>query len=144
MRAWQPTPVFLPGESHGQRSLVGYSPWGCKESDMTEQVIVSHKKVDNTQCCSQRSELVDGCSFIRRCVLKLLVVVFKVWGDSISYEVEREKNLAFCLFSCCHVRLFATPWTVAHQASLSFAVSRSLLKLMSIESVMPSTYLILC
>ena len=35
-RAWQPTPVFLPGESHGQRSLVGYSPWGPKESDMTE------------------------------------------------------------------------------------------------------------
>ena len=33
---WQPTPVFLPGESHGRRSLVGYSPWGCKESDMTE------------------------------------------------------------------------------------------------------------
>ena len=28
--AWQPTPVFLPGESHGQRSLVGYSPWGCR------------------------------------------------------------------------------------------------------------------
>ena len=36
-RAWQPTPVFLPGESHGQGSLVGYSPpWGCKESDVTE------------------------------------------------------------------------------------------------------------
>ena len=35
-RAWQPTPVFLPGESHGQRSLAGYSPWGQKESDMTE------------------------------------------------------------------------------------------------------------
>ena len=30
------TPVFLPGESHGQRSLTSYSPWGCKESDMTE------------------------------------------------------------------------------------------------------------
>ena len=29
-RKWQPTPVFLPGKSHGQRSLVGYSPWGCK------------------------------------------------------------------------------------------------------------------
>ena len=37
-RAWKPTPVFLPGESHGQRSLVGYSPWGHKESDMTEQL----------------------------------------------------------------------------------------------------------
>ena len=35
-RAWQPTPVFLPGESHGQRSLAGYSPQGCKESDTTE------------------------------------------------------------------------------------------------------------
>ena len=36
-RAWQPTLIFLPGESHGQRSLVGYSPWGCKESGTTEQ-----------------------------------------------------------------------------------------------------------
>ena len=35
---WQPTPVFLPGESHGWRSLVGYSPWGRKELDMTEQL----------------------------------------------------------------------------------------------------------
>ena len=34
-RAWQPTPVILPGEFHGQRTLVGYSPWGRKESDMT-------------------------------------------------------------------------------------------------------------
>ena len=29
-KAWQPTPVFLPGEFHGQRSLAGYSPWGCR------------------------------------------------------------------------------------------------------------------
>ena len=35
-RKWQPTPVFLPEESHGQRSLADYSPWGCKESDTTE------------------------------------------------------------------------------------------------------------
>ena len=37
-RAWQPNPVFLPGESNWQRSLVGYSPRGCKELDMTEQL----------------------------------------------------------------------------------------------------------
>ena len=37
-RNGNPTPVFLPGESHGQRSLVGYSPWGHKESDKTEQI----------------------------------------------------------------------------------------------------------
>ena len=35
-RKWHPTPVLLPGESHGQRSLAGYSPWGRKELDMTE------------------------------------------------------------------------------------------------------------
>ena len=41
----QPTPVFLPGESHGQRTLIGYSPWGRKESDMTERL----KKKNNKQ-----------------------------------------------------------------------------------------------
>ena len=39
-RAWQPTPVFLPGEFHGRRSLAGYSPWGHKESDTTERLPV--------------------------------------------------------------------------------------------------------
>ena len=33
---WEPTPVFLPGEHHGQRSLAGYHPWGLKELDMTK------------------------------------------------------------------------------------------------------------
>ena len=37
-RKWQPTPVLLPGKSHGGRSLVGYSPWGRKESDTTERL----------------------------------------------------------------------------------------------------------
>ena len=37
-RKWQPTPIFLPGESHGQRSLEGYSPWGRKELDTTERL----------------------------------------------------------------------------------------------------------
>ena len=35
-RAWQPTPIFLPGEAHRQRSLAGYGPWGCRESDTTD------------------------------------------------------------------------------------------------------------
>ena len=37
-RQWQPTPVLLPGKSHGWRTLVGCSPWGCSESDTTEQL----------------------------------------------------------------------------------------------------------
>ena len=56
--------------------------------------------------------------------------------------------LCFSTFSSVQllsrVRLFATPWTAAHQASLSITNSQSLLKLMSIESVMPSNHLILC
>jgi len=60
----------------------------------------------------------------------------------------REKNVYVFFFSSVqllsHVRLFATPWTAAHQASLSITNSRSLPKLMSIELVMPSNHLILC
>ena len=37
-RRWHPTPVLLPGKPHGRRSLLGCSPWGCKESDTTEQL----------------------------------------------------------------------------------------------------------
>ena len=42
---WQPTPVFLPGESHGQRNLVGWCPWGCKELDMNKRLTHMHVQV---------------------------------------------------------------------------------------------------
>ena len=44
-RAWHPTPVFLPGEIHGQRSLVGYSPWGHQALDMTEALNMAQQGV---------------------------------------------------------------------------------------------------
>ena len=44
-RAWQPTPIFSPGEFHGQRSLAGYSSWGHKESDTTEQLTHTHSSM---------------------------------------------------------------------------------------------------
>ena len=53
-RKWQSIPVFLPGESHGWRSLVGYSPWGHKESDMTEQL---HSLTHSTNSASQLHKL---------------------------------------------------------------------------------------
>jgi len=43
-RAWQPTPIFLPGEFHGQSSLAGYSPWDHKESGTTE--VTEHRHID--------------------------------------------------------------------------------------------------
>ena len=67
----------------------------------------------------------------------------KYWKNFIKIE-----NLATTEFSSVQllscVQLFATPWTAAHQASLSITSSQSSLKLMSIESVMPSNHLILC
>ena len=53
-------------------------------------------------------------------------------------------SMAFAVHSLSHVQLFANPWTAAYQASLSIINSQSLLKLMSIESVMPSNYLSFC
>ena len=48
-RKWQPTPIFLPGESHGQRSLMGYSPRGPKESDTTERLSMhAFIQIENT------------------------------------------------------------------------------------------------
>ena len=51
-RAWQPIPVFLPGKSHGQRSLAGYSPWGSKESDTTERL--STQEIGNQKLRGQK------------------------------------------------------------------------------------------
>ena len=48
-RKWQSTPVSLPGKSHGQRSLVGYSPWGRKESDTTKRI---HSFIHSCFCCT--------------------------------------------------------------------------------------------
>ena len=57
-------------------------------------------------------------------------------------KIMTSPSIIVSLLSC--VRLFATPWTAIHQASLSFAISQSLLKLISIEPAMPSNHLILC
>ena len=66
-------------------------------------------------------------------------------------RVKNIKNilctLKYCIFvvqSLSHVRLFMTPWAAAHQASLSFVISLSLLKFMSIDLMMPFNHLILC
>ena len=58
-RKWQPTPVLLPGESHGGRSLVGYSPWGRKESDSIDYLLclpentVLLKQLSSFSCCGE-------------------------------------------------------------------------------------------
>jgi len=63
---------------------------------------------------------------------------------SFPHQVHMDTTPSQSVQSLSRVRLFATPWTAAHQACLSITNSRSLLKLMSIESVMPSNHLNLC
>ena len=91
-----------------------------------------------------------GCHFLLQEIfqaqgLNLHLLCLPLWqADSLSL-VPPGKPMQYVvvqLLSC--VQLFATPWTAAHQVSLSFTVSQSLLKLTSVESVMPSNYLILC
>ena len=59
-RKWQPAPVFLPGESHGQRSLAGCSPWGRKESDTTERL--THTR--DTNCNTKLNRRAGGSGVI--------------------------------------------------------------------------------
>ena len=128
--AWQPTPVFLPGESHGWRSLAGYSAWSGTESDTTEAT---------------------KWACIPRHVFKVYSFC-AMWQDSAFSKLNNNPSYVYTIFSLCfvfvqllsHDRLFASPWAAAQQASLSFTISLSSLKLMSSESVMPSIHLILC
>ena len=74
-------------------------------------------------------------------------LLYSIWNSSHCYVAawmgEGFGGELFFVQSLSHVRLFATLWTTAHQASLSFTISPGLLKLTSVESVMPSNHLIL-
>ena len=81
--AWQPTPVFLPGECYGQRSLAGYSPWSHIESGMTEQLGTHH--------WGGAFPLPGSGNFL-------------CWGRSNSMVWEAPRNLRLCTFrdsDCC-------------------------------------------
>ena len=68
-RKWQPTPVFFPGEVHGQRSQAGYNPWGCQELDTTDQltciyillhVYAAAAAAKSLQSCPTLCDPIDG------------------------------------------------------------------------------------
>ena len=76
---------------------------------------------------------------------------YKGWISGLNTKLEsqigtfkKHLTLTVVVQSLSHVQLLATPWTAAHQASLSFTISQSSLKLMSIELVMPSNHFVLC
>ena len=92
---------------------------------------------------------VEYCSTIKKNEIRLFAESCMDLEIIIVSEVSQKEKYYMISFissiqSLSHVQLFATPWTAACQASLFFTISWSLLKLMLIESVMPSNYLILC
>ena len=109
--AWQPTPVFLPGESHGQRILVGYSPWGCKESDTTEWLTLSLFPLQN---------------------LPQLSLPAKLYSQSWSCTPDPSEHGQWftytpCPASCCsHIRALPSP-SALHCAQASYYLQCSCL-----------------
>ena len=117
------------GDGEGQGSLACCGPWGCKQLDMNERLNNDSNNNPMTQI-----------SFLVVCPGEMKGYVHtktRTWRFTAGEFVSSVQ-----LFSC--VQLFATSRTAAHQTTLSITNSQSLLKLMSIESVMPSNYLILC
>ena len=114
-RAWLLTPLFLPGESHGQRNLVDYN-----------SIVLQRARHDWSN------------------LVWLYYILKSILTSGLWKPIPQLGILPVIVESLSHVRVFATPWTAARQASLSITNSWSLLKFMSIDSVMPSSQLILC
>ena len=75
-RKWQPTPVFFPGKSHGGRNLVGYSPWGCKESDTTERLHFPFPHSAGLESQSTKSDMPEISFFPTFLILNFYLLSF--------------------------------------------------------------------
>ena len=87
-RKWHPTPVLLPGKSHGQRSLVGYSPWGCKESDMTERLQFHQGGEAGPAVPPQNLICEDGTPQRTICTLEHSTALGTWWALNFLYETK--------------------------------------------------------
>ena len=104
-------------------------PWECREhSDLHSSVCPAFLPTSTVRCLFDIP--ITGFQWKHSCFYLTLNAIYWLQFSSVQ--------------SLSHVQLFATPWIAVHQASLSITISRSSLKLMSIESVMPSSHLILC
>ena len=93
-RKWQPTAVFLPGESHGQRSLAGYSPWGHKEMGRTGQLSLPAPltEVGNGSSGEHVIKLPEACKGHCREMMSQLKFLF-----ILNLETQQEQSLVICL-----------------------------------------------
>jgi len=146
-------PEWTPGVGDGQGGLACCDSWGRKESDTTERLNWTELNESMAECVARE--------WMKMFQFKTKILFLPFWFFLFSFW-HLKSSLCYCFpfghtfwvflylhFHCSvqslsHVQLLATPWTAARQASLSITNSRSSLKPMSIESVMPSNHLILC
>ena len=146
----QPTRLPSPWDSSGKNIGVGcHFLLQCMKGKRESEVAQLCPTLSDPMDCSLLESSVHGIFQAR--VLEWVAIAFSInilcntlnisFYFLLSYKVSAEKSVQF---SCCCFPLLATTGTAAHQASLSITNSQSLLKLMFIESVMPSNHLILC
>ena len=100
-RKWQPTPVFLPGDSHGQRSLVGYSPWGHKELDMPE--VTEHACMHAYNTCMDLCVVLCVCASVCADLCVILCVCVCVWiyvWSCVCVPVCADLCVVLCMCVC--------------------------------------------
>ena len=99
-REWQLTPVFFPEEFHGQRSLASYSPWGCKELDMIEQLTLI--------------QMADSCWYLALpLVFKTVfstckILIFNEWTQKCTQIKTGSTMVPPCFIKCWHTTIFAS------------------------------------
>ena len=106
-RKWQPTPVLSPGESHGRRSLIGYSPWGCKESDMTERL---HFHFHSPDVLDKHSFSIQNLSL--NTYFKSVVLGYGLYSTKyIQLSVQLDKFDIYMVVTHSSVLAWRIPWT---------------------------------
>ena len=117
-RVWQPTPVFLPGESHGQRRLAGYSPWGHKESDVTEQLTLSLFTLYNMSVlCKSRSARVY--CFRRKTFLCAPTLDPHTGGNGLEHSVLSSDDHLCSSESCTNTLISPSQFKMPYPLTLS-------------------------
>ena len=91
-RKWQPTPVFLPGESHGQRSLESHSPKGCKEPDETMHVPIKKKKKRGPKVQHKGKDGMRGLCFLNWIQASWLPDTEKPHPRALAKESEKKTS----------------------------------------------------
>ena len=124
-KKWQPTPVFLPGESHGQRSLVGYSPWGHQELDKTEQA-------KRRALALMGEDLGETQTLPLHCLVTLSTK--SCWVRVFSFQIRNKDHNTFSQVCCKNCQVMFWKWFNICKVNYDFPQSSIQLNYLTIKS----------